>query len=294
MSGGLPQPEIAAAYLSACRLEVRALKPGNVHVYADGHRMSVADFDKSAEVSAPFVCDPARPVGQRIRYAVEATFSAVAQNTNLGIVLLCAPLAAAAGRPSPAPLADRLQAVLSALSHDDAHNVYSAIAYAKPAGLGTANAGDVRAAPPAHWTLLDAMRAAAPNDMIAAEYATAYAGVFQAAARFDAEQRAGATPGQALSFVYLQHLATRPDTHIVRKYGPAMAARVQKRAAAVLSSLGDIRAVSLADRHRHEQLLQLDAELKSWGANPGSLADLMCAAAFAANLELPVSDKSSG
>jgi triphosphoribosyl-dephospho-CoA synthase len=294
MSGALAQPEIAAAYLAACRLEVRALKPGNVHVYADGHRMSVADFDKSAEVSAPFVCDPARPVGQRIRYAVEATFSAVTQNTNLGIVLLCAPLAAAAGLPSPALLADRMQPVLSALSHDDARNVYSAIAYANPAGLGTANAGDVRAAPPAHWTLLDAMRAAAPNDMIAAEYATAYAGVFQAATQFDAEKLAGATPEQALSLVFLQHLASRPDTHIVRKHGPAMAARVQTRAAAVLSSLGNIRAVSLADRQSHEQLLQLDAELKTWGANPGSLADLMCAAAFAANLELLVGNKSSG
>ncbi|MGE5266449.1 MAG: triphosphoribosyl-dephospho-CoA synthase [Deltaproteobacteria bacterium] len=285
MSGALPQPAIAAAYLTACRLEVRALKPGNVHVFAAGHRMSVADFDTSAEVSAPLVCDPALPVGKRIRCSVEATFAAVAQNTNLGILLLCAPLAAAAEHPSPAILADSLKAILSALTHDDAVDVYSAIAHANPAGLGTANAGDVRAAPPAHWTLLDAMRAAAANDMIAAEYATAFAGVLKAAAQFTAERRAGATPENALSFVFLQHLANRPDTHIVRKHGPAMAARVQTRAAAVLSSFGNVRATSLATRRHHDQLMALDSELKSWDANPGSLADLMCAAAFAANLE---------
>jgi triphosphoribosyl-dephospho-CoA synthase len=267
MSGALPQSAVAAAYLTACRLEVRALKPGNVHVFAAGHRMSVKDFDTSAEISAPFVCDTAVPVGKRIRCAVEATFAAVAQNTNLGIVLLCAPLAAAAERPSPAMLAHRLKSVLTALTHNDARDVYSTIAHANPAGLGTAKAGDVRAAPPAHWTLLDAMRAAAPNDMIAAEYATAFAGVLNAAVRFTAERRAGATPEHALSFVFLQHLASRPDTHIVRKHGPAMAARVQTRAAAVLSSLGDLCAASLANPRHHEQLLELDTELKSWGAS---------------------------
>lgn len=284
MSGALSQSAITGAYLAACRLDVRALKPGNVHVFAAGHRMSVADFDTSAEVSAPFVCDPKLSVGKRIRGAVEATFAAVAQNTNLGIVLLCAPLAAAAERPAPATMDERLKSVLAALTHDDAREVYSAIAHANPAGLGDAQEGDVRSAPPADWTLLDAMQAAASNDMIAAEYATRFAGVLEDAAEFADERRAGATPEDALSFIFLRRLASRPDSHIVRKHGPAMAARVRDRAAALLLSFGDIRATALADPHNHRQLLELDAELKSWGANPGSLADLMCAAAFASEL----------
>jgi triphosphoribosyl-dephospho-CoA synthetase len=31
--------------------------------------------------------------------------------------------------------------------------------------------------------------------------------------------------------------------------------------------------------------MEFDAELKSWGANPGSLADLMCASVFTSTLD---------
>ena len=176
MTAALPRNVIAEAYIAACRLEVRTLKPGNVHIFADGHRMTVADFDHSANASAPFIADPALSVGDRILNAVEATFAAVATNTNLGIVLLCAPLAAAAEHCTKnASFADSLHAVLAALDHNDACAVYKAIAMANPAGLGSDKAGDVRAEPPADWTLLDAMRAAAPRDMIAQEYATGFA-----------------------------------------------------------------------------------------------------------------------
>ena len=106
MTGPLTQDQIETAYRAACRLEVRTLKPGNVHIFADGHRMTVEDFDRSTDVSAPHISDPTLPVGTRIRRAVEATFTAVGQNTNLGIVLLCAPLAAAAEKFGPASLAD--------------------------------------------------------------------------------------------------------------------------------------------------------------------------------------------
>ena len=41
-------------YTNACMAELTALKPGNVHLFADGHGMLVQDFIKSAEVSAPF------------------------------------------------------------------------------------------------------------------------------------------------------------------------------------------------------------------------------------------------
>ncbi len=87
---------IAEAFIAACRDEIEAPKPGNVHVFADGHGMSVRDFLMSAEAAAPGLSTPSSPVGARILAAVEATFAAVGMNTNLGIILLCAPLAAAA------------------------------------------------------------------------------------------------------------------------------------------------------------------------------------------------------
>ena len=105
---------VAAAFIAACRDELEAPKPGNVHVYASGHRMTAAQFADSAAAAADPLCAPGARVGARIRGAVEATLRAVGANTNLGIVLLCAPLAAAAERDAP-KLRDALVAVLDDL-----------------------------------------------------------------------------------------------------------------------------------------------------------------------------------
>ena len=76
-----------------------ALKPGNVHDFAEGHGGSVDDFEASAHVSAPALTRCGASVGERVLGAIEAIFDVhVGWNTNLGIVLLCAPLAAAAER----------------------------------------------------------------------------------------------------------------------------------------------------------------------------------------------------
>ena len=108
----LSREVLRAAYEKACRLEIEALKPGNVHVFADGHRMSAAQFLESADVSSPPLTDPALPLGRRMLEAVRATRHAVATNTNLGIILLCGPLIHAAetggaivceGTPTPNP-----------------------------------------------------------------------------------------------------------------------------------------------------------------------------------------------
>jgi triphosphoribosyl-dephospho-CoA synthase len=289
MTRALKRDEIVAAYRAACRLEVRSLKPGNVHVFASGHRMTVADFDRSAEVSAPHIANTTLRVGTRVRRAVKATFDAVGQNTNLGIVLLCAPLAAAAERGGAAPLEEKLRTMLARLGHDDARDVYIAITTANPAGLGEDQAGDVRAEPPANWTLLDAMSAAAPRDMIASEYATGFASIFAAAETYTEHVESGIAPEDALSLVFLCELAARPDTHIVRKHGPDLAARVRNRAQAVLQGLDLPSPSAIARPHNRSLLLQFDSELKVWGANPGSLADLMCASVFVAALKATAS-----
>ena len=90
------EARIADAYMEACMDELEAPKPGNVHIHADGHGSTVADFRRSAEVSAGSIAKTEATVGARILGAIEATHAAVGQNTNLGIVLLCAPLARAA------------------------------------------------------------------------------------------------------------------------------------------------------------------------------------------------------
>ena len=54
----LSRERIRAAYEDACRAEIEALKPGNVHLFADGHRMSADQFLTSARVSAAPLTDP--------------------------------------------------------------------------------------------------------------------------------------------------------------------------------------------------------------------------------------------
>ena len=98
---GLDAALVGTLYRAACLAELDALKPGNVHAYAAGHRMVVADFVASADVSAPALAQDGAGVGTRIQEGVAATMAAVGQNTNLGILLLCAPLAAAAERGQP-------------------------------------------------------------------------------------------------------------------------------------------------------------------------------------------------
>lgn len=83
---------LQTAYRQACEIEIQAFKPGNVSVYSPAHDMSAEDFIKSAAVSAPAICNSDYSLGEKIFYAVQATRQAVHCNTNLGIVLLCAPL----------------------------------------------------------------------------------------------------------------------------------------------------------------------------------------------------------
>src|SRR5262245_43152600 len=116
---------VERAYLWACRAELGALKPGNVHVHAAGHHMTVADFEVSAQVSAPAIAAAGLSVGQRILEAISRTRSVVTSNTNLGIVLLSAPLAQAALSGSGLNLRQRLVGVLDDLTIDDAENAFA-------------------------------------------------------------------------------------------------------------------------------------------------------------------------
>jgi triphosphoribosyl-dephospho-CoA synthase len=100
-AGGVPvracdRARLQEAVLASLIGEVDALKPGNVHRFAGGHGMRYEDFITSAEVVAPLLCEPGASVGRRVLSAVVATRQAVGTNTNLGMLLLYAPILAAA------------------------------------------------------------------------------------------------------------------------------------------------------------------------------------------------------
>lgn len=266
---------IEAAFRDACHAELDALKPGNVHRFSAGHGMEVAHFERAADAAAPFIAAPGERVGTRIETAVGASLRATGLNTNLGIVLLCAPLAAAAERPGP--LRPNLQGVLDSLDLADAEAAFRAIAAASPGGLGRHEAHDVGT--PARIGLVEAMALAAERDRIARQYAGGFADLFDIGlARFAA--LCAADPQARTEAVHLAFMAAFPDSHIARKFGPETADKVRAEAAGVAAGI-DFLGPAPA---RRDRLLAFDASLKARGLNPGTSADLTVATLFAAAL----------
>ncbi|KQP58875.1 triphosphoribosyl-dephospho-CoA synthase [Methylobacterium sp. Leaf112] len=261
---------IGEAYRASCLAELDALKPGNVHAFADGHRMATRDFVISAEVSAPHLARTGTRVGPRVRTAMEATLAAVGQNTNLGILLLCAPLALAA--EAGTPLRAALAGVLDGLDGRDAEEVYAAIRLANPGGLGTAERHDVTGSgtPPA---LLTGMAEAAPRDAIARAYVTGFADLFDIGLPALAAARArGLSAPWTTTAVFLAYLAGVPDSHVTRKHGLPVAEALRAEAVDLLDL--DLAVLPV------DALMAKDRAWKAAGLNPGTSADFTVATLF--------------
>ncbi|MCQ8783166.1 triphosphoribosyl-dephospho-CoA synthase [Mangrovibrevibacter kandeliae] len=293
----LSADRVACLYETACLAELDALKPGNVHRFAGGHAMTVETFETAAAVTAPHVADHRAEVGARILAAVEATRAAVATNANLGILLLCAPLAAAAERTtsgggerqSETALRATLGTVLAALTPRDAATVFRAIALAAPGGLGEAAEHDVRGPP--DISLVGAMRLAADRDLVARQYADGFAELFDVGLpAIRAARAASADSASATVAVFLAFASGFPDSHVGRKYGADAAEALRLRFAAAANRLP-----ALADpAARHAFLSALDAELKREGLNPGTSADLTVATLFLDGLCRTLAERKSG
>ena len=277
--------EVAAAAQLACLLEVSAPKPGNVSPGHHFHDTRYEDFLASAVAIGPALAAAGtRPLGATVRAAVDATLRWTRSNTNLGIVLLLAPLARSAlrlqGSVSEVALRTGVRRELTETTVADAADVYAAIRRARPGGLGASAREDVSAAPTV--TLREAMGLAAERDTVAREYATDFAATFETGAPALRRARAdGLDWADAAVEAYLRLLAEIPDTHIARKLGREAAEAVSARAREVESAGG----VRTEDGRR--ALLALDAHLRD-GANrrnPGTTADLTCAALFVVILE---------
>ena len=283
------RPErIAAAFKWACLAELDAPKPGNVHVFAAGHRMTADEFVASAEAAAAPLSAEGTRVGTRILGAVEATFAAIGANTNLGIILLCAPLAAAADAGT-SDLRTLLINVLQALDTEDAELAFRAIVRAAPAGLGHSMRHDVFE--PATVSLLQAMTEAADRDRVARQYATIFADVFDLGLPLlEAAIRQHVNLKWATLATYLGFLSAFPDSHILRKCGAQTAEEVRRTAATFQASLS----VTKHPVQILPELLDWDAELKAHGINPGTSADLTVATLFAQRLQIILPSERNG
>jgi triphosphoribosyl-dephospho-CoA synthase len=259
----------------ACIWETTARKPGNVHRFCDFDDCEYVDFLLSAAAVAPILEGAAgRGVGATVLEGVRATRQVVRTNTNLGILLLLAPLAAV---PRDQSFRTGLVSILGRLSLDDSHHVYEAIRLTGAGGLGKAPEQDISQVPTLPLGLIMAL--ATERDLIARQYVNGFREVFDdgVPALLEGVQR---TPDIESGIVYchLHLLAGYPDSLIARKLGRSEAGEASRRAA-------DVLAKGWPDRSETQgALTAFDAWLRAKGhaRNPGTTADLVTACLFVA------------
>jgi triphosphoribosyl-dephospho-CoA synthase len=257
----------------ACLLEVTTPKPGNVHRGADFPNLTLCDFIVSSVAIGPTLGRALElGVGPTVLAAVRATQHFVRTNTNLGTLLLMAPLAAV---PKTESLREGIPKVLNALSSADSIAVYEAIRLVNPGGMGSVREMDLRDTPPSD--LLAAMGHAADRDLVAKQYVNGFREVLDVAVPLLVDgQKGGWSLTASIIHTHVQLMADYPDSLIARKCGLEIAKESSQLAVRVLKSgLPETSAYQAA-------LAELDFWLRSDGQrrNPGTTADMIAASLF--------------
>ncbi len=260
---------------TACLWEAEAPKAGNVHPAASFDNLMHDDFVRSARITAFMLSRiDVRGVSQSILDAVRAVQLQVGKNTNLGIVLLLAPLAAV---KNPLSFSEELPAILDTLNIEDSQRIYEAINLANPGGMSQVKQQDLSRTP--SQSVKELMQLAENRDMIARQYANN----FQDVLGFGLERLShwwSACEGnrnQAIVGLHLDWMAHYPDTLIQRKCGQEVAEESACRAADLLNSGWPDAPQS------QEKFAEFDLWLRTESnkRNPGTSADLVAASLFA-------------
>lgn len=284
--------QIALMAQTACILEVDAPKVGNVNRYFDFSDASLEDFHLSAlAIGRSFGFLLHQGVGKTVYEAVKATRSVVLTNTNLGIVLLLAPLGMAwcrmlknQKRPNSQSSESKfnqwkkeLRLVLDTLSIEDSYYVYEAIRLASPSGMGEVEEHDVFQEERPSISLLEVMTLASERDLIAQQYVTGFELVLDKGYNMlKSSLGQGLCLTQAIAHTHLYLLGEVEDSLITRKLGKAWSREVMARARIVWEQGGWLTALG------QKYVLEFDQWLRKDGhnLNPGTTADLIAAIIF--------------
>jgi triphosphoribosyl-dephospho-CoA synthase len=211
-------------------------------------------------------------VGKTVLRAIRDTRALAGTNTNLGMVLLLAPLAAVSREHS---LREGVRDVLANLTPVDAEKVYAAINLAQPGGMGASDEMDLALPPPA--SLIAAMQSAAERDDVARQYATDFTDVFgQVVPYLTSDAAPNWSLTERIIHAHVRLLAERGDTLIARKCGLETSQRAAQIAKQVIAAGGP------DDENYQDALADFDFWLRSDGhrRNPGTTADLIAAGLF--------------
>ena len=268
---------VGQCVMAACTLEVTIPKPGNVHRSADFADTSLQDFLLSAIAIGP-IMDRADELtlGALVRQSVEATLQVTQQNTNLGMILLLAPLASVACANPEALSTVGINEFLQKTTASDCREIFQGIVLANPGGIGQVEDFDVRKTEyPSH--ILEAMRLAESRDFIAYQYTHGFCEVIDFVwPEIRNLLRQGQTLSNAVIQTHLKLMHRFPDSLIARKNGSAVADQSAARAGHVLS------AGNVGDTEWLKAVSDFDFWLRADGnrRNPGTTADLIAAGLF--------------
>ncbi|MDA9718773.1 triphosphoribosyl-dephospho-CoA synthase [Betaproteobacteria bacterium] len=283
-------------FLIACQLDVQTLKPGNVSFNSSGFGMTGQDFIKSSQACASLLVAQGFNLGEKIYFATKESVKETGCNTNLGIILLCAPVLHVMQKLAEEDfkrlvnpleyLRDELIKAIKAIDSNQSKLIYDAIVHANPGGLGADREMDVRLT---NVKIIDAMRQAKDKDFIAKQYFTGFFEILKQPVLqenfrrqwINKERPINPCSRQSLtSLIYFYWLTNIRDSHIQRKFGLRVAEFVRKKTIKifqdqinfenVLNKLNNGK-MNLPNRSR---IRQFDEFLKVRGLNPGTSADI--------------------
>lgn len=267
--------ELSRQIHAACIWESTARKIGNVHPLGSFPNLHFTDFLLSAGAIAPILCKTRKlGLGNAIFESVKATKTSVGTNTNLGIILLFAPVSFAT---NPALLKKEIQKAIAGISIDETKIIYDAIRLASPGGMSKEPQADINDTPTC--TLLEAMQLAQDRDLIAKQYADGYSAIFN-----DAIPTLGGALEQlgcmeaAIIFTHLYLMGKYPDSLILRKCGPNDAKESSQRAKKVLEKQWPLKESGWAEFKELDRWLRMENNKR----NPGATADLIAVTLFIA------------
>lgn len=271
----------------SCCLEVSGYpKPGNVHRNRDYADMVFEDFLISGVVIGDTICDVAinasynEPNDARLGFyilkAIKETNRWVSNNTNLGIMMLFVPLAAAAAISDEfSEIRDNVVKLMKNTTVQDAVNLYDAIDLADAGGMGEQKDYDVKNKEAKKQlkenkqTMFDVLEISSSWDTIAHELTTDMPICFETGFPAYKELKVEQSLNMAAVLTFLKILSQNPDTLISRKYGQKKAEEVSRQAFTLLSFK--------KDKDFKSKLQEFDDYLFKNKLNPGTTADLTAA-----------------
>lgn len=263
-------------------------KPGNVHRTRDYDDMVFEDFLISGVVIGDCIRDLAKrtienkdnlsniQLGKTIYDAVLETDNWINNNTNLGIVMMTSPIAAAASISSNMDeLRENIGCIMKATTVDDAIYLYDAINIASAGGMGDQEEYDVTSDSAKedlrknNQTMYDVLEISAPWDDLASEMTSQMPIIFEFSYPRYKELRKNNSLNMSTVLIFLEILQAIPDTLISRKYNNDVASEVSLKA----KNLLNYKDLENFDNYLNE----FDDYLYENHQNPGTTADLTAA-----------------